>query len=79
MSAVIVSFIESFLLLALGFLKVNNLLDFLIVTVFLAIVEIVLVVILEELIVSAKATFKIMIKNKKIKKLKSKDDKARNN
>ncbi len=61
-SAVIVSFIEELALMYGGFLKINGLFDFIVVTAILAVIEIVLVFLVEEVLVAAKHSVRRRIK-----------------
>ncbi len=76
-SAVIVSFIESFLLLSLGALKVGSVEDFIAITTILAVIEIILVIILEELLVSAKLTVRVVISRRREKRAKKKKTRSK--
>lgn len=54
LSAIIVSFIEELALVYGGFLKISGLFNFVIVTAILAVIEIVLVFVIEEFLIAAK-------------------------
>ncbi len=58
LSAIVVSFLEAALLWFFGFLRVDSVGRFLVMTAFLAVVEIVLIVIIEEALISAKLIVK---------------------
>jgi hypothetical protein len=64
LSAVLVSFLEAATLWSFGFLRVNSVNRFLVMTAFLAVIEIILIIIIEELLISAK----IMVKSAMIKR-----------
>lgn len=53
-SAIIVSFIEEFALIYGGFLKINGLFDMFVITAILAIIELMLMFLVEEFLIAAK-------------------------
>ncbi len=62
LSAIIVSFVEEVALIYAGFLKISGLFDFIIVTAILAIIELVLVFLVEEFLIAAKHSVRRRIK-----------------
>ena len=65
LSAVLVSFLEAVTLWFFGFLRVNSVNRFLIMTAFLAVIEIILIIIIEEILISAKIMVKSAITKRK--------------
>lgn len=68
LSAILVSFLEATVLWALGFLKEKNISSFLAMTGVLAVIEIILIILIEEVLISAKVVVKRAIKRRKTKK-----------
>ncbi len=56
LSAIIVSFVEELALVYSGFLRISSLFNFLAITVILAVIELVLMFLVEEFLISAKHT-----------------------
>ncbi len=61
-SAIIVSFVEEMALIYGGFLKIGGVFDFILVTAILAVIEIVLVFLIEEFLIAAKHSVRRRIK-----------------
>jgi hypothetical protein len=68
LSAIFVSFLESLTLLFFGFLRVNSISRFLTMTTFLAVIEIILIILIEDLLISAKVIVRSAIEKRKIKR-----------
>lgn len=64
-SAIIVSLIEELALIYFGFLNVNGTIDFLVITAILAIIELVLMFIIEESLIAAKHHVRRRINNRR--------------
>ncbi|MCL4400641.1 MAG: hypothetical protein M1348_03755 [Candidatus Parvarchaeota archaeon] len=64
-SAVIISFIEEFALMRAGFLAIHGLLDFFAITAILAVIELILMFMVEEFLIAAKHVVKKRIKRRR--------------
>ncbi len=70
LSAIVVSFLEAGALWLLGFLQVGSFGGFLSITFVLAVIEIILIILIEEALISAKTVVKGVIKKRKIRRIK---------